>query len=139
MSIIEHGKGVMLQGEGKTLKYICASKKREEFTRKHLFNSDCLLGKYYGTAFQIKADGNLEVIDPMLVDDPDAEMLSENQDDDGETKDNRKLMMWLIHKIRNLQKKTSFHFRRKVCLGKRSYKDLLKIVPHLMKEQSFLK
>lgn len=90
MSVIEFGKGVMLQGEGKMLKYIRASKKKEEFTRKHSFNSDCLLGKSYGTAFQIKADCNLEIINPLLINDTEGEFTLQEAADET-NKDNRNI------------------------------------------------
>jgi len=93
MSLIELGKGVMLKGKD-NLKYICASEKKEMFNRKFSFNCSCLIGKRYGSAFQIKHNGDLEAIDPVLVEEEEdfcATISPECLEDSNERKDNRNI------------------------------------------------
>jgi len=94
MALIEPGKGVMLK-RGKNLRYICASDQMEKLDPKFAFDCSCMLGKKYGTAFQISEDRDhkLRVIDPVLVEEHAEEYLKIQIQDggDGEKKDNRNI------------------------------------------------
>ena len=125
MSLIELGKGVMLQGN-KNLKYICASQEKEDFNRKFSFNSKCLIGKRYGTAFQIKADDDLEVIDPTMIDEHAEEfMISESHKDDNETKDNRNIEDIADSQNQKLSKEDIMSLQEEGVTGKEIIQELI--------------
>jgi len=79
------GTGVMLKGKD-NLKYIRVSQKKESFNRKFTFDCKCLVGQKYGSAFRIGHRGDLEQIDPLLV---EQDELLEKEENDTEKKDNR--------------------------------------------------
>jgi len=85
VGVIELGTGVMLKGKD-NLKYIRVSQKKESFNRKFTFDCKCLVGKKYGSAFRIGHRGDLEQIDPLLV---EQDELLEKEENDTEKKDNR--------------------------------------------------
>lgn len=93
MSVIEPGKGVIIRGS-KNLNHVRASSGTQEFNRKISFNTNGLAGKRYGTAFEIKDDGSLEVVDALSVDKKDCEFRHRgtdiyyvNEPKDGHNKD----------------------------------------------------
>lgn len=122
-STVEVGKGVMLK-KGKNLKYVYVEHNKQEKMDNFFFTCTDMINKPFGTAFKVLNKKQLEVIDPIQVEEHRQEYEKLKADEmQEETRDNRDIVD--TTETQKLDKKTIMGFREEGMAGEKIVEKLI--------------